>query len=143
MPHDSDPLKAIIDNIYELIASEEYAEAERLIGCIPELEKHDPILLFFKAVCEYEQGRDVECLQLISSFLERAPHHVKAEYCIFTAAMCLANMGMEEDSLPLLNALPASYPDLLREKRDVSAKLQMKARAKFHVETIMKLREGR
>ncbi|MEP6671652.1 MAG: hypothetical protein ABJF10_20985 [Chthoniobacter sp.] len=143
MPSDPDSLKVIIDNIYELIASEQYDEAEHLLGCIPDLEKHDPELLFFKAICEYEAGRDVECLQLLSDFLNRAPRHVKADYSVFTAAICLANLGMEEESLPLLNTLPVSYPDLIDEKQSISAKVQIKAQAKVHAEAIAKMSRKR
>lgn len=115
--------------IYELISNEKYAIAYNIINELPEQERKKSIYLFLKAVCIYEEGNDIECLKLLVSFLEEEPLHERKNYSIFTAAICLINLGLEEIALKLFKILPSDYPDLQKEIEQINAVIKRKIEA--------------
>lgn len=127
----------LLERIYQLVSNEKYADAYKVIEELPESESKKPSLLFYKAVCLYENGSDLECLRLLVAFLEREPTHEKRNYSIFTAAICLINLGLEEEAMKLLTALPSNYPDLKEEILRTSAVLERKVEARTLADSLL------
>ena len=143
MPQNPKHFEKIIDNIHELIDKGSYLEASGLIDCVGDLSRVDPILTFFKALCKYELDDDLGCLNLLSDFLKQQPFHVKADYCIFTTAICLKNLGLEEEALPMLRMLPTDYPGLNDELENTEQIIKVKLEARMLGRSIAQTRAPR
>jgi len=127
------------DLVYNHILAEEYSDAYSLLETYPECNYEDSILLFFKAICAYEKNLDLECLRLLTAFLIKDPEHPKRNYCLFTAATCMANFGMDDSSLLLLNMIADTYPDLNEAKEKAKEGIARRNKAKTYYEALLKV----
>lgn len=101
--------------IADLVAEDRYDEARPLLDAMTEIEDSVPLVLFYKAICIYEDKDDVECVRLLTRFIERAPRHKKVPYARFTFAICLVNLGAYAEALEVFGTVPEDYPDLKKE----------------------------
>ena len=130
---------AEIERVYQLMDADDYDTAETLIlrlrraGCVRSE------LLLFEALCSYERADDVRCLELITQFLKKAPNHGKRYYALFTASVCLINLGLEKRARRLLEQVPPSYPDREKEMKFLRSILSKKKRAAECADEILKM----
>jgi len=101
-----------LDEIHALIQADDYSAAATRIVEARATGHTDALISLFEAICVYEAGDDVETLRLIAEFLASSERPEKRPYALFTAALCLNNLGLIEQSLELLAKVPASYPDI-------------------------------
>ena len=131
-----------IQSIYEWIDADDYTTAELLIQRLRDQGCTRCELSLFEAICTYEKKDDAGCLRLLAEFLREAPGHPKRSYAIFTAAICLVNLGLERRALDLLRSLPSSYPDRGAELKNVRAVLAKRRAARVHADAIQALLDG-
>ena len=98
-------------------------------------------LLLYEAICVYERQQDIECLRLLADFLREVPRHGKRHYAIFTAAVCLMNVGLESRARALLQKVPDTYPGRDKELKDLSVVLARRKKAAVHANAIRSLLE--
>lgn len=101
-----------LEEIYRLVDSDRYDEAMERIAALDEPERSDPIVLLYRALCAYERKNDLECMRLLASFVSAAPKHIKVPYALYTFAVCLQNLDLNDEALTILRTLPKKYPDL-------------------------------
>ncbi len=118
-----------ICRIADLVGEDRYSEARPLIDAMAEIEDSVPLVLFYKAICVYEDKDDVECVRLLSRFIERAPRNKKVPYARFTIAVCLINLGAYAEALEILATVPTDYPDWEREMASATKSLEMQRKA--------------
>lgn len=118
-----------ICRIGDLVAQDRYDEARPLLDAMTKIEDSMPLVLFYKAICVYEDKDDVECVRLLSRFIERAPRHKKVPYARFTIAICLMNLGAYAEALEILATVPPDYPDWEREVASATRSLEMQRKA--------------
>jgi hypothetical protein len=131
-----------IDRVHGWLDAEDYATAELLIRRLRDEGCSRCELALFEAVCLYERKDDIGCLRLLVEFLRQAPGHPKRSYATFTAAVCLANLGLEKRALTLLRSLPVSYPDRDAELKEMRAVLAKRKEATMCAEEIQSLIGG-
>jgi hypothetical protein len=95
-----------VERVYRLIDAEDYETAESLIQRLRSEGCSHCDLLLYEAICVYERQQDIECLRLLADFLREVPRHGKRHYAIFTAAVCLMNVGLESRARALLQKVP-------------------------------------
>jgi thioredoxin-like negative regulator of GroEL len=115
--------------IADLVAEDRYSEARPLIDAMAEIEDVVPLVIFYKAICIYEDKDDVECVRLLSRFIERAPRNKKAPYARFTIAICLINLGAYAEALELFATVPPDYPDWEKEVAAAKRRLEIQRQA--------------
>lgn len=113
-----------ISRIGDLVRQDRFQEARKLIDSLDGEKHNTPLLLFYEAICLYEEKNDVDCVRLLSEFINCVPNHTKANYAKFTIAICLTNLGLQEQSLLFLEELPEDYPDLQRELAHVRSLIE-------------------
>jgi len=112
-----------IDKIHALIDADDYLAAMSGIREARQAGCDDAILSLFEAICVYEVGEDNEALRLLAEFLGNSKNHSKQSYALFTASVCLENMGLYREAQELLSKLPKSYPGLEKEIADITRQL--------------------
>lgn len=101
------------EEIYRLIESDRYDEAMERIAILESPDRDDPIVFLYRALCIYERGDDLECMRLLVSFIGAVPaKNPKLKYALFTFAVCLQNLHLDDEALTILRSLPSTYPDL-------------------------------
>jgi TolA-binding protein len=105
-----------LDDIHSLIQSEDYAKAKVQISEARSAGHREALLSLFEATCVYEEGDDIETLRLVAEFLASTTKSEKRPYALFTAAVCLENLGLNEQALELLQMVPETYQDLHKER---------------------------
>ena len=115
-----------IHSAYELVDSDQYADALIQIENLRSNGCNDPVLVLYEALCIYEAGDDLETLRLLSEFLDQAKVHRKREYALFTSAICLMNLGLVSEAKNIFNKIPDSYPNIHTERKNVEEKLKSK-----------------
>ncbi len=111
-----------ICRIGDLVAEDRYEEARPLLDAMTEIEDVVPFVLFYKAICIYEDKDDVECVRLLSRFIERAPRNEKVPYARLTIAVCLINLGAYAEAWRFLPRFPRTIPigkERWRRRRDL------------------------
>ena len=108
---------------YQLVDSDKYSDALIYIEDIRKNGCDDVILDLYEALCIYEAKDDVECLRLISKFLSRASKHRKREYALFTAGVCLMNLGLANEALSTFEQVADSYPNIESERNEAKKAL--------------------
>ncbi|HSI12241.1 MAG TPA: tetratricopeptide repeat protein [Chthoniobacter sp.] len=127
----------VIDRVHALVDAEKYSDAFALIEEQRDRADAPSLLHFYEGICLYEQGDDNGCLRLLAKFIDQEPAHIKSDYAVFTAAICLVNLGMDDLSNQLLDRLPASYPDLAHERKCIDEVLRRKREAIPHCDVIL------
>lgn len=87
------------------------------------------MLSLFEATCVYETGDNIETLRLLAEFLASSRNSDKRAYALFTAAVCLENLGLNEQADKLLENLPEAYPGLEKERTHVRKELNRQKQA--------------
>lgn len=118
-----------LDEIHSLIQSDDYVTARAQISEARAAGHKEALLSLFEATCVYEAGNDIETLRLLAEFLASSANSAKRQYALFTAAVCLENLGLNEQALELLQKIPESYPDLQKERTDATNGLKRQRRA--------------
>jgi tetratricopeptide (TPR) repeat protein len=120
---------ARLDKIHFLIESDDYVTAKEKIAEARAAGDRDPLLTLFEAICVYEAGDDIEALRLLTNFLVNAESDEKRPYARFTAAVCLENLGLNEQALEILEDVPTSYPGLKKEIKQARKELKRQRQA--------------
>jgi len=125
-----------IQTLHQLVSADRYTEADRLIRQIRDDGKEYPELFLYEAICRYEEGNDLECLRLLTEFIRAAPKHVKRDYAVFTAAICLFNVGLLENSVRLPERISSTYPARDDEMQNLNARLNTRTKASEYAEAL-------
>ncbi len=123
---------ANLDDIHILIQSDDYATASARIAEARAAGHKEALLSLFEAICVYETGNDVETLRLIAEFLASTKSIESIEkrpYALFTAAVCLENLGLLEQAYELLAKVPESYPDIQKERAHIAEGIKHRKQA--------------
>jgi len=118
-----------LDDIHSLIQSEDYTTARARITEARAAGHTEALLSLFEATCVYEMGDDIETLRLAAEFLASTTNSVKRPYALFTAAVCLENLGLNEQALELLQKVPESYQALHEERVQATKELKRQRQA--------------
>ena len=118
-----------LDDIHSLIQSSDYASAKVKIAESRAAGHKEALLSLFEATCVYETGDDIETLRLLAEFLASSTNSVKRPYGLFTAAVCLENLGLNEQALELLQKVPEGYQDLHKERAQATKELKRQKQA--------------
>jgi len=126
MPNHNSQADLPQEAVYKLIDADNCAEAFRMIQEYRSQAFGCPEFTLYEALCFYDEKNDLECLRKCLSFISDNPTHSKKNYALFTIAMSLCNVGLEEEALSILQSLPASYPDRDREIHKLEATLKVR-----------------
>lgn len=126
-----------LDEIHALIQSDDYVKASARIAEARAAGRVEVLLTLFEALCMYESGDDVETLRLLAEFLPNSTNTKKRPYALFTAAVCLENLGLHEQALELLKKVPRSYPALKKELSHSKLALERQKQALHHFSAIV------
>jgi tetratricopeptide (TPR) repeat protein len=118
-----------LEEIHLLLESDDYATAKEKIAEARAAGEQNALLTLFEALCVYEAGDDFEALRLLTNFLVNAESDEKRPYARFTAAVCLENLGLNEQALEVLEGVPKSYPGLEKEIKQVRKELDRQRHA--------------
>ena len=105
-----------LDDIHSLIQSDDYASAKAKIVEARAAGNKEALLSLFEATCVYETGNDIETLRLLAEFLASSTNSAKRTYALFTAGLCLENLGLNEQALEMFQKVPDGYKDLDKER---------------------------
>jgi len=128
-----------LEHLTTFIVEEKYVEAANAIQELKAAGNRAPELPFYEAICQYEDGEDLKCLHLLARFVKRSPKHPKRNYAVFTAAICLMNLGLDEEAFSLLKTLPKSYPDRDKEIRRLEKLFKNRAKALVQVNALQEV----
>ncbi|PUB74049.1 MAG: hypothetical protein DBP03_11825 [gamma proteobacterium symbiont of Ctena orbiculata] len=121
-----------LEVIHKLVESGFYEEALNKIQAAKSRGETNPILMLFEALALYDGKKDLECLALLNKFLsEVAPDHEKYNYVLFTAGICLMNLGLPAEAYKLFNIVPNEYPEIDNERREARLKSNASKEAKI------------
>lgn len=118
-----------LDDIHLLIQSNDYAGAKTKIAESRAAGHKEALLSLFEATCTYETGDDIETLRLLAEYLASTTDSVKRPYALFTAAVCLENLGLNEQALELLQKISEGYQGLNRERAQATKELKRQKQA--------------
>ncbi len=120
-----------ISAIHKLVESGFHEEALNKIKEAKDKGETNPILMLFEALALYDGKKDLECLVLLNKFLsEIGPEHGKYNYALFTAGICLMNLGLPTEASKLFNLVPNEYPDIESERKEAWLKSNASKEAK-------------
>lgn len=118
-----------LDDIHSLIQSNDYESAKAKIAEARAAGNQEALLSLFEATCVYEMGNDIETLRLLAEFLASSTNSTKRTYALFTAALCLENLGLNEQALEILQKVPEGYQDLDKERARAAQDLKHQKQA--------------
>jgi len=118
-----------LDDIHSLIQSNDYASAKTKIAEARAAGNREALLSLFEATCVYEMGNDIETLRLLAEFLASSTNSTKRAYALFTVALCLENLGLNEQALEIFQKVPEGYQDLDKERSRAAQDLKQQKQA--------------
>ena len=89
-------------------------------------------------MCAYKKKDDLGCLKLLNEFLDAAPAHKDSQYALFTAAICLINVGLPYRARQLLARIPSDYPDRDKEFQILNSTIVTIERAELIADSLDK-----
>lgn len=127
------------EKIYQLIATEKYQEALKLIYKMGAEREIFPESFLYEGICLYEEKNDLKCMMCMKEFISAHPLHEKKDYAIYTTAICLINLGVTESAVALLENLSETYPNRDKVLAEAKGELLHKLEATHFAEEIQNL----
>jgi len=118
-----------LNEIYILVNTDEYKKTLLRIKKLRFRGCNDVVLFLYEALCAYEAGDDLECLRLLSIFLNTAEHHQKREYALFTVGICLMNLGLVGEAKKVFIQISDKYPNILKERENAENEILSRQKA--------------
>ena len=110
--------KAIYDRAWASFCSSKYEDALAVIqSSSPEVQASGAILIV-AADSLYELGKDLEALQAYILYLEKHPTGRASSFALFNSAICLKNIGAEDEAIEVLKLVPDGHEGLQKEVAD-------------------------
>ena len=126
-----------IQRLHELVAKDLDDDALVLIHNLRDQGRADPELDLYQGLSIYRTRDDLECLRHLTTFVIQNPDHSKRDYALFTCAICLINLGLEDCAIGILENLPVSYPDREKEIAHCSEYIEKQRKALRYVQPIL------
>ena len=129
--------KEVYDKAWESFCAGKHEDALAIIKSSPSQIQASGAISIIAADSLYELGKDLEALNAYRQYLEKHPSGRASSFALFNAAICLKNIGAEEEALEVLKQVPDGHENLKEEIADSNKRLQRISEAR---EVFLKLK---